>query len=429
VRTARSPRASAITVPAGTTHPEILVSPDKLTQIFGEKLGSAAGAKAERLLAERRKDLEEGTLKMDDLVALAKEQIDPRAGDVLKDAVLNPNTPGQVGDAVVFPIGQRPEVLKKIGSPRVAEQLSKLKVQEGNIGRDVSALLQKSMAAGDVTPEEVADVLPTLVAYVWIDTGKMKTLGQRQVHVLDAAPSFGYFVSHDGRLTGWNYRIQGPNVHQLSPNLYKISLAPGADAKEVLTQIRACEMGDKCDWPPPPQPDPFRTRPFSVRFELGAVGPRTSHSTAFGMWGGSLAYQISDHLALEGFLGKSVSRDWSYVNATGAHSSVNVDPGTMGRLGGRLGVNLGELQFLLGFGPQLLFGGSYGTVAFANLEAGFEARPGKGWIPLYVGLGGVMPLNTSKAPVPGASCSSDCPERYRAGHPLGQIRVGVGLSF
>jgi hypothetical protein len=134
----------------------------------------------------------------------------------------------------------RPEVLKKISDPNLATKLDKLGVREGKIGSAVSLAIQERARQGKITHREIAAILPTYVAHVWQDTGRRARVKGRNVTVLAAAPSFGYYVSHDGPLVGWRFGIAGKGVTKIGPNFYKISV-PTKGGLAVKPWLRACE--------------------------------------------------------------------------------------------------------------------------------------------------------------------------------------------
>ncbi len=95
-------------------------------------------------------------------------------------------------------------------------------------------------------------MLPTYVAHVWHDTGRVKKVNGRNVKVLAAAPSFGYYVSHDGPLVGWRFGVAGTGVTQIGPNLYRVSV-PARAGLSVKPWVYACE-DNECLKSKPPKP-------------------------------------------------------------------------------------------------------------------------------------------------------------------------------
>ena len=87
------------------------------------------------------------------------------------------------------------------------------------------------VAAGRLTYEEVAKVMPTYTAYVWHDSGTTVKTKSGPAKLLVPQPAFTLFVSHDGPLVGWKKAFGGFNgstVTEIAHNFYKIrSAAPG----------------------------------------------------------------------------------------------------------------------------------------------------------------------------------------------------------
>ncbi|HEX4406982.1 MAG TPA: hypothetical protein VH560_19220, partial [Polyangia bacterium] len=94
--------------------------------------------------------------------------------------------------------GAAPSLLKRLELPA-----------NGRVGSADAARIQKALAAGQVTFEEVEQIMPTHIAYVWHDTGKTIKVGGVERKLLRPQSSFGFFVSHDGDLTGWTNKLEG----------------------------------------------------------------------------------------------------------------------------------------------------------------------------------------------------------------------------
>jgi hypothetical protein len=134
----------------------------------------------------------------------------------------------------------RAEVLKIFKDAKVVATLDKLGVRDGNIGKAVAETLKEQLKLGAISRRDVAAVLPTYTAYVWQDTGMKTKLKGKEVKVLRAAPSFGYYVSHEGALVGWRYGLAGQGVTKIGPNLYKVSV-PTKGGLSVRPWLSACE--------------------------------------------------------------------------------------------------------------------------------------------------------------------------------------------
>jgi hypothetical protein len=145
----------------------------------------------------------------------------------------------------------RPEVMKPFRDAKLVAKLDKLGVREGKIGKEVADVLKEQMKLGKIGHREVAAVLPTYVAYVWQDTGKTTRVKGKTVKVFQSMPSFGYYVSHDGPLTGWRNGLSGKGVTKVGPNFYKVSV-PAKGGLAVNSWLRACE-DESCLTAKPPK--------------------------------------------------------------------------------------------------------------------------------------------------------------------------------
>jgi hypothetical protein len=127
------------------------------------------------------------------------------------------------------------------------ERLSGLKIQiprAGGIGREAASAIANALAAGQLSLDEVAAVMPTFLAHVWYDTGRtMVGPAGATLKILEPQPSFGLFVWHDGDLHGWRHRFEGSTITELEPNYYRIS-APTDGTVKVTTTVTACERPD-----------------------------------------------------------------------------------------------------------------------------------------------------------------------------------------
>jgi len=145
----------------------------------------------------------------------------------------------------------RPDVLKRIRDPQLAKKLDELGVRDGKIGSAVASVIKEQARLGKISHREIAAVLPTYVAYVWHDTGRRTKINGREAKVLAADPPFGYYVSHDGPLTGWKFGIAGSGVKTMGPNLYRVSV-PVKRGVQVSSWLQACE-DQRCLTAKPPK--------------------------------------------------------------------------------------------------------------------------------------------------------------------------------
>jgi hypothetical protein len=85
---------------------------------------------------------------------------------------------------------------------------------------------------------------PTYVVHAFHDTGETVDVDGDTLRVVRPQSSFGYYVHHEGALTGWDTELQGAQL--ISPNFYKLGVPDGGSAV-VKTRIVAREQ----DGPPP----------------------------------------------------------------------------------------------------------------------------------------------------------------------------------
>jgi len=122
-------------------------------------------------------------------------------------------------------------------------------LQPGRVTEKDAQALAALVAAGRITYDDVAKVMPTYTAYVWRDDGKTANTKSGPAKSLVSQPSFTLFVSHDGPLAGWKHAfggVGGATVTEVARNFYRIGVA--AHTVEVLTSV---------DSVPPPNPPPF----------------------------------------------------------------------------------------------------------------------------------------------------------------------------
>jgi len=101
-----------------------------------------------------------------------------------------------------------------------------------------TAALQKLLADGTATLDQIEQLMPTYIVRVYHDTG----IERNGTRIIEAQSSFGYFVSHDGPLNGWHHEIVGKDI-DLRPidgarNFYVTSVPEGGSI-EVVTNIIA----------------------------------------------------------------------------------------------------------------------------------------------------------------------------------------------
>jgi hypothetical protein len=107
---------------------------------------------------------------------------------------------------------------------------------------------------GQVNPEILEQFMPTYRLHVYYDTGER--LDGRPV--LRPQTYFGYYVEHEGPLTGWKQALDAPpsaQLQELAPEFYKM-LVPTDGVEKLTTTIEAVETdqpggghgGDFMEW-------------------------------------------------------------------------------------------------------------------------------------------------------------------------------------
>ena len=112
----------------------------------------------------------------------------------------------------------------------------------GRVSEKDAQALSALVAAGRITYDDVAKVMPTYTAYVWRDDGKTAKTKSGPAKLLVSQPSFTLFVSHDGPLTGWKHAFGGAGgatVTEIAHNFYRIGVS--AHTVEVLTSVESIE--------------------------------------------------------------------------------------------------------------------------------------------------------------------------------------------
>ena len=136
----------------------------------------------------------------------------------------------------------------RIAPPR--ERFKELELPAtGPLGVKESARIQAALQAGRLTLAQVEQLMPTYIVYVWHDTGKTIQTPTGPSKLLEAQPSFGLFLAHDGALEGWEHQLTAAGAVQLAPNFYKIS-APNDSTFTVTATISPIECtGVLCKLP------------------------------------------------------------------------------------------------------------------------------------------------------------------------------------
>jgi hypothetical protein len=90
----------------------------------------------------------------------------------------------------------------------------------------------------ETNPERLTT--PTYTVYAWHDTGKTLRLNGVVMRIVEPQTSFGYYVSHEGPLYGWQYALKG--AEKIGPDFYKVA-PPVGGSVDVFTEVEALEHG------------------------------------------------------------------------------------------------------------------------------------------------------------------------------------------
>jgi hypothetical protein len=141
------------------------------------------------------------------------------------------NLPAKIEKEPPPPPGDKPRTFH-IAPPR--ERFKELELPAaGALGVKESARIQAALQAGRLTLDQVEQLMPTYIVYVWHDTGKTIQTEAGPSKLLEAQPSFGLFLAHDGELEGWKHELTAAGAVQIGPNLYRIS--PPNDSMFTVT--------------------------------------------------------------------------------------------------------------------------------------------------------------------------------------------------
>lgn len=133
----------------------------------------------------------------------------------------------------------------------------------------------KTRVAADLTqnvvttlgPEIAATVVPTLEVYPFYLPNNLGKMYQPM-------PSFAVFLSHEGKLDGMHYSIEGAT--KLAENVYKMEIPVGKTDK---IHIRASTEEFKAPEPPHPHPQPSHEPPASPKKKSGCGCETTGNSS------------------------------------------------------------------------------------------------------------------------------------------------------
>lgn len=108
--------------------------------------------------------------------------------------------------------------------------------------------------------EALNSVWPTYEVHAFHDTGRTVTLRGKKYRLIEPQIAFGYFVSHQGQLYGFQHALEGAEgvvVTQLAPDYYKLSV-PNNGSVKIKSTIEAVETKGGCDCKNCCQPPPVQ---------------------------------------------------------------------------------------------------------------------------------------------------------------------------
>lgn len=148
--------------------------------------------------------------------------------------------------------------------------------------------LEQLIADGKVDREQLDEVMPTYRVHAYTDTGAFVNLDGVRRPVLTPMTGFGYYVSHEGELEGWQHDVDGNGLETLAPNWYRIPV-PNNGKTTVTTVIEALEP-----------------RRWSLSLHVGQNDPRGDLGDGCDgdlSWGVDLEYRFDPTWAAELFYG------------------------------------------------------------------------------------------------------------------------------
>jgi hypothetical protein len=151
--------------------------------------------------------------------------------------------------------GQEPDIILKRGTadgPTPGQQIPDILLehrrQESPLFRLFDLLNYDDFEYYDWEP--IAAFLPTYRVHAFYDTGERFTRNGQVFPVLESLSTFGYYLDHDGPITGWDTRLQG--AEKLDENWYILRVPQNGSAK-VTTVVRAIDPS-KPEEPLPAEP-------------------------------------------------------------------------------------------------------------------------------------------------------------------------------
>lgn len=111
--------------------------------------------------------------------------------------------------------------------------------------------LEQMASSGQITQVQMDKALPSYRVHVYYDTGKSLSVGGQQKRLLRPQGAFGYYVSHEGQLYGWQHDLVGKGfqLERVDPNIedfYRIRQIPNDGQVTVTTKVTALATRPTC---------------------------------------------------------------------------------------------------------------------------------------------------------------------------------------
>jgi len=148
----------------------------------------------------------------------------------------------------------RPKLPRRDQKRRGALAERSLARAAGNDAAEDASALDKSVTNesldryADLAPvlsghQALLEAYPTYEVHAYFDSGKLVTRGKAQLKRLVEMIPFGFFLTHDGALYGFNHAIEGMDgvkLEEVEPNFYKVAIK-NEGSIQVNTKIVAEE--------------------------------------------------------------------------------------------------------------------------------------------------------------------------------------------
>jgi hypothetical protein len=188
--------------------------------------------------------------------------------------------------AAWIPLGARDSVVRRDGRI-VGPARDSVQVQKGSTA-ERQRVLQDLARSGQLSTRQIDSLSPTYRVHVYRETGDTVVISGVRHVIVRPQTSFGYWVTHDGELLGWKHALEGAQLTQISPDMYKL-MVPANGAATITTSIEAIE---------PPR--------AALSIHAGVSRPlgdfRSTASSGFGLTA-DLELRIASLVSLEGLVG------------------------------------------------------------------------------------------------------------------------------